>query len=399
LICLLDLEARADGPPGTPVPSEPVFTALRVDGSVASGRIISIGPNQVILAVDENEQEELPFRSVVKLTREFRMPALAMEGSQVLLPEGDRLMRVSVVDSTETSVEVECRSALGKLEIPFDSILGLVLSPPSDSDATDLLWDRVRNEPRSTEVLWMANGDRMTGGFLGLDDRAVKLQVAGKPVEFDRTGVVAIGFDPTVTAYHRPETDFLELTLVDGTRIGMSDVKVEKGQLTGATRFGARVRIPIRDLVRIDPRTPSVIYLSERQVDAEQYVPYIGPVRPYRLDRTVDGRCLQLAGRFYDRGLGAQSRTILAYRLKPADKRFQALVGVDGRAGPLASVVCRVLTDGQNRITTPPLTSRDTPQTIDLDISQAKLLILITEFGDRGGVQDHANWVEARIIR
>jgi hypothetical protein len=89
----------------------------------------------------------------------------------------------------------------------------------------------------------------------------------------------------------------------------------------------------------------------------------------------------------------------MAYRLSPGDRRFQALVGVDERAGPLGSVVFRVLVDRQPRLTTPPLTAKDPPRTIDLDIRAAKSLILITEFGERGDIRDYADWVEARIIR
>ncbi len=90
---------------------------------------------------------------------------------------------------------------------------------------------------------------------------------------------------------------------------------------------------------------------------------------------------------------------MLAYKLKPGDRRFQALVGVDDRAGPLGSVVFRVLTDRTPRVTTPAMSCRDAPLAIDVDISGAKLLILITEFGERGDVRDLADWVEARIIR
>ena len=42
---------------------------------------------------------------------------------------------------------------------------------------------------------------------------------------------------------------------------------------------------------------------------------------------------------------------------------------------------------------------RDTPRAIDVDVTGARFLILATEFGERGDVQDLADWVEARIIR
>src|SRR5439155_2842842 len=150
----------------------------------------------------------------------------------------------------------------------------------------------------------------------------------------------------------------------------------------------------VADLVRLDARSSRVVYLSERQPAGAQYVSYIGPTRPFRTDRTVDGRPFQLAGQTYDRGIGTQSRTLLAYRIEPGDRRFQALVGVDERAGPLGSVVFRVLVDGQERYKTAPLTDRDLPKAIDLDLAGGKALILATEFGDRGDVRDLADWVE-----
>ena len=116
-------------------------------------------------------------------------------------------------------------------------------------------------------------------------------------------------------------------------------------------------------------------------------------------DRAVDGQPFQLAGQTYDRGIGTQSRTLLAYRIEPGDRRFQALVGVDERAGPLGSVVFRVLVDGKERFQSAPMTDRDAPKSIDVDLSKGKILILDTEFGDRGNVRDLADWVEARIIR
>ena len=117
-------------------------------------------------------------------------------------------------------------------------------------------------------------------------------------------------------------------------------------------------------------------------------------------DRAVDGRPFQLAGQTYDRGIGTQSRTFLVYRIQPGDRRFQALVGVDERAGPLGSVVFRVLVDGQVRFKSKvPKTSRDEPELVNVDLSGGKNLILDTDFGDRGNVRDFADWVEARIIR
>ncbi len=169
--------------------------------------------------------------------------------------------------------------------------------------------------------------------------------------------------------------------------------------MQATTRFGQSIRFPLSDLVRVHARSRSVVYLSERTPAKVGYVSYVGPTREYRVDRSVDGHLLQLAGQTYDRGIGTQSRTLMAYTIEPGDRRFQALVGVDERAGPLGSVIFRVLLDGAERFKTPPLTDRDAPRSIDVDLSGGRFLILVTEFGDRGNVRDLADWVEARLIR
>ena len=108
---------------------------------------------------------------------------------------------------------------------------------------------------------------------------------------------------------------------------------------------------------------------------------------------------MRISGADFERGIGTESRTLLAYVLEPGDRRFQAQVGVDDRAGPLGNVIFRVLVDNVERFASLPLSSRDSSKRIDLDLSGAKRLILVTEFGERGGVRDFADWGAARIIR
>jgi hypothetical protein len=388
----------AAGRSDAPVSSDPVFKGLLVDGRILSGRIVALGPGAIRLASAEGAEHELPLDRLIKLTREVPATLAPFDRSHVVLPEGDCLKRVVVGLSNETSLEVSS-DALGKLGIPFECLLGLIMSAPGHTDDLDALWDAVRLEERKNEVVWLTNGDRITGGFLGLEERKLKIQVEGKPVEIERAGVLAVGFDPTLVKYPRPGSDFLELTLTDGSRLGVEGAAIDEGSVRATTRFGQSIRFPLVDLVSVHARSRSVIYLSERKPAKVVYVPYVGPARDYRIDRTVDGHFFQLAGQTYDRGIGTQSRTLMAYQIEPGDRRFQAMVGVDERAGSLGSVVFRVLVDNEERFKSPALTDRDPPNSIDVDISGGKFLILVTEFGDRGNVRDLADWVEARLIR
>jgi hypothetical protein len=387
-------------PPGSPVPSDPVFTAHLIDGTTCSGRIHQIGPQgEIALVPAEGKEQVIPPDRLLKLTRDGVTMALSpAEGSLVLFPEGDRLYRTVIGPATETTLEVQSY-ALGNVAIPLESLLGLILALPGESAAVDALLERIRTEPRSSEVLWLANGDHLSGGFLALNEKRIKFQAPGGPIELDRGGIVALGFEPGLVVYPRPDGGFLELTMADGSRLGVSHARIEQGHVVAATRFKTSIRLALSELVQVHARRASLAYLSDRQATAEQYVAYLGPTRPYRRDLAVDGHPLRLAGQSYDRGLGTQSRTLLAYRLAPGDSRFQALVGLDDSAGPLGSVVFRVLVDGKERFLSPPMSVRDTPKPIDVDLAGAKVLILVTEFGERGEIRDLADWVEARIIR
>jgi hypothetical protein len=345
-----------------------------------------------------NAEKSYPIGSIVKLSREGTHPPLQAEASVVLFPDGDRLYRTSIGAANETTLEVQSFS-LGHLGIPLESLLGLVLALPTDSDALDGLIRKVRDEPRTSEVLWLANGDQFKGGFLGLTERQVEFQPGKEPLKVDRSGVVGLGFDRSLVVYPKPAGGFYDLSLSDGSRLGVTGLRVEQGKLLATTRFGGSIKAPLAEVMGLRARTPSVVYLSEREPAADRYVPYVGPSRGYRRDSSVEGHPMRIAGKDYERGIGTESRTLLAYLLAPGDKRFQAEVGVDERAGPLGSVVFRVLVDNAERFVSPPLTSRDIARTIDLDLSGAKRLILITEFGERGGVRDLADWGEARIIR
>ena len=185
----------------------------------------------------------------------------------------------------------------------------------------------------------------------------------------------------------------------DGSRLGVTDARLDDSTVLATTRFGVAVKVSLNELVRVHIRSKSIVYLSEREPFRVSYVPYVGPTRGIRVDRTVDGHFFQLTGQTFDRGLGMQSTTLAAYRLQPGDRRFQAIVGVDERAGPLGSIVFRVLVDGNERFKTAPMTDHDSPKSVDVDLAGGKFVILATEFGDRGDVRDLADWVEARIIR
>ncbi len=399
------LALEGDDPPratGVAVPSDPFFTALLTDGTTVSGQVRRLAEKEGLTLVSEQGNDQpVPIDRLVKLTREGASPPTNAEGGEIVLfPDGDRIMRCKIGKTSEFNIAVHS-FAIEDLSVPLDSILGLILNTPADPASTDALIAKVRTEPRESELAWLANGDKLPGLFAGLDEKKLTFQTSTGKLELPRSdsGVLALGFAQGQVAYRRPAGPYLELTLLDGSRLGVTKVRVERGQVVGTTRFNAEIRLPIGELALVHALNGPVVYLSDRETSAVLYEPYVGPTRNYRRNATVAGEILRVGGRPYDRGLGTQSRTLLVYKLEPGSKRFQAQVALDDRAGPLGSVVFKVRVDQTIRYESPTMTAGEPARFIDIDINGAKALILMTEFGERGDVQDHADWIEARIIR
>lgn len=381
------------------VPSDPVFAALLTDGTTVAGRVIQVDAQLgVTLAGPTGDEQTIRTDRLVKLTREGASFPSLVEGGIVLLPHGDRLARCVIGMAGELTIDTQ-PVAMGNLAVPIDGIVGLIINPPAEVDAVDLLEAKIRTEPRDAEQLWLVNGDKLDGFYAGMTDKQITFRPKSGAITLGRPGVVAIGFTPTAAAAEPIKGPYFEWLLLDGSRVGLTQSRVDRGMIVGTMRVGLEVRVPVGEVARVRVLNANVAYLSDRDADKVVYESYLGPTRPYRRGTSVAGPALRLGGQTFDKGLGTQSRTLLAYRLDSRAKRFQATIGLDDAAGPLGNVLFKVLVDGKVRYESPSMGAGYAPRPVDVDLEGGKVLILITEFGERGDVQDSGDWVEARIIQ
>lgn len=386
------------------VSSDPVFTVTRISGEAVEGRLVKI--DSKVATIDRNAAKgdpdergkpvELALDSIVKFARSDVSPPLPPQGSQAIFPGGDRV-RVIINAAGETALDAHSR-ILGDLEIPLDAFEALLLAPGNESAELFTRIRSIRSTPRKSEVVWFTNGDRQECSFLGLNAKQVVVKAGGKESAIDRGNVSGIGFDPRIVRYPPIKGLGLEVGLVDGGRLGIGDAKLEKGAISGAARFGAKINIPINQVAFIRVLSERIAYLSDRLPDEAKYVDYVGPVYAYELDANCLNLPLKVRDRVYDRGIGAQSRTLLAYKLDSRARRFQAMVGVDDRAGTAASVIFRVIADGKVLFASPAVSAGEEPIAVDVEIAGSRVLILDTEFAERGNVRDYADWLEPRLI-
>jgi hypothetical protein len=152
----------------------------------------------------------------------------------------------------------------------------------------------------------------------------------------------------------------------------------------------------------VQPVGGQAVYLSDLAPIGFRHIPYLTLAWGYGQDRSVLGGRLRSGGAAYLKGLGMHSTSRLAYRLDGKYKRLKAELALDETAGREGSVVYRVYTadeSGQFKpaYESPIVRGGDPPTAISIDVTGARGLALIVEHADRGDVQDHANWLDARL--
>jgi hypothetical protein len=70
----------------------------------------------------------------------------------------------------------------------------------------------------------------------------------------------------------------------------------------------------------------------------------------------------------------------------------------DGTSGR-GSVRFRVFVDGRPKYASPIVRGGTAPLPVSVDLAGAKRLDLVVDFADRADELDHANWLDARLVR
>ncbi|WP_169976639.1 NPCBM/NEW2 domain-containing protein [Tautonia rosea] len=389
--------AAQDAP--DPLPSDPVFDALFIDGSIITGRIRSMSPEGEIALVDEQGMDHvLRGEDLVKLFRNRPIVTQKVpDAPLVVLPLGDQI-RGQLDAANERTISVRS-SIFGALSIPLEVVVGFSIMPDLNPQTEERTLFDLRSADRESDRLYLVNGDERDVTFSALDESGVSYLDANRLQKLPKEMVHAVGLDPGLLQIPEIPGRSFDLVFTDATRLRLVDLSVREGRMKGRTRFGVEVESPVDRIASIHALSETIVYLSELEAAREVTVAYVGPARPVQKNKTVFGHPITVNGRQFLRGLGTQSRSLVAYRLQPQDQRFQACVALDDLAGPLGNVVFRVLVDGEERYASPPVSSGVDPIAVDVDVSGGQFLILATEFGRGGGVRDYAAWIEARLIR
>ncbi len=219
-----------------------------------------------------------------------------------------------------------------------------------------------------------------------------------------------------VTPPALPKDLYASLVLTDGTRLTGTIEKLD-GDFMVIKDFYERkteqtIKINIAHLSAIHFKNSRVVFLSDITPTAVNEDPNFikgSPETdlyyPYQRDRAVvGGGPLTIRDKVYSKGLGVHARSELTYDLGGSYKKFMATIGIDNSDAKVkdwyfANVTFKVLVDGKVAKEWKNITIKDNPLDIELDITAAKSLTLLVEFGENGFVLDRANWAMARLVK
>ena len=128
-------------------------------------------------------------------------------------------------------------------------------------------------------------------------------------------------------------------------------------------------------------------------------MPYFDRMLEYRVDKSFNGKPLQLAEGQIAKGIAVHSRTVLHYDLGGSFDEFRSKLGFQQPEGKPGQVDVRVIGDGKVLFEKADAKGDQPSTDINVKVSGVKELTLEVDFGKNQDVGDRVVWGNARLIR
>lgn len=321
-------------------------------------------------------------------------------GGPILVLADGGLLVADVLRSEKDRLQVDS-GLFGLVDVPLGRLAGVLFDLPAGRTRRDLLLDRIARPTGQSDRLLLANGDELTGLIESIRDDTVRLATDDGPLEIETARIAGLVFNPLLKPPPADQGLRAWVGLADGSRLLATRMLMDRSSLQITTAGGQTWKTSSKELVFLQPLGGRVTYLSDLKAADYVQVPYLSlPWPTYGIDRNVTGGRLRCDGRLYLKGLGVHGAAQLTYRLDGPFKRFQAEVGIDDSTSGGGSVRLRVRADGRQKQTVETVVrGRMAPVPVSVDLDGATRLDLIVDYADRADVLDHADWLDARLVR
>jgi hypothetical protein len=381
-------------------PSE--LAVVTADGDVIEGRL-QLQAETLTVELEAGRTRSLDREEVVRIRRTAAGQSPALPQALTLLVNGDVLagLPIRVADDL-LSLDWSGTTPPSSVQVPLEFVRAIVFAQPDD----DLEQERLQRQwglPRAgSDRLLLKNRTTVDGELDGIDGRNVLLSTGLGPVNMPRAEIAALTLNSELASrIPVPEVSAI-LLCADGSRITLRDTTIDKSStVSGTAVFGAEIFLPLEQMVSLQFFNERVQPLVGSEPTDYKFTPFLTGKHPLVTNRNVLGGPLRLRGVQFATGLGVQSRSEVTYDLgEEGWTSFTATIGIDDVADGEGLAVFRVSVDGETTYDSGDVSGRDEPIVVGpLDLSGARHLTLMVDFGRRGNIRDIANWCDPLLTR
>lgn len=371
--------------------------ATAIDGRTLEGpwqgiddqQRVRLGPGEQALKVEDLLRVEWPDELSGRLVQ--KMPVL------VHLIDGSRLYGRILRDDRKT-IEIETE-LIPRLSLSHSEIKAVQFTTRHLPEAADAFAHALNNRRSTEDTLIMLRNEKVVvlhGVTESLSAKEGMFLWRERSIPFQAETTYGVVFAAGV---QDPQLPPVMCELQDGS--------IWTGDLKGADEYYVRLHVaedlplsfPIGMVRRLELNSERLIYLDAIE-PADYTHRRTGTTRwPFRKNRSVANKPLRIGDEQFDRGIGMHSPSTLTYDVPAGVTRFAAVIGIDEAVGGLGNVVFRVVADEKTLFDSGPVTGRDEPRTIVVELGGARQVQLVVDLGLELDLGDQANWANARFIK
>jgi hypothetical protein len=376
--------------------------AMMLDGTVTEGAWLGMQGDKLMLSV-EGKETPLEPAQLMSLhwvaTTSQPAPVSSSPGDVVVvhLADGSRFpARITESDGERISLDT---GLVPELDLQLSRVAGIRFSPDESAPAMKSFTDAMAGRDATEDVLIVVQDGKVNTlrGMLELlnaGGATFKWRNRSVPVNRDRIFGIVLATGAGV-AQPPPARCILNNESIWAGRLVGGDAESVRLELAA----GPTLDIAADLLHEIRFNNDHLRFLSDMQPSNYEFTPWGTTRWPYRNDRSVANRPMRIGGTVFDRGIGMHSQSKLTYILNEPFRQFVATIGIDDAVGSRGNVVFRVLADGREVFNSGPVTGRDEPRPVLVELNGARTLQLAVDFGEDLDIGDQANWGSARLIK
>jgi hypothetical protein len=377
-----------------------------IAGRVESGTLDRLSPEGVTLSTAAGKLE-LPHDQVLFIAPQDSALATAAAPPKpavwIDLVDGSKLTAANL--AIKKGVATLALKDGATVDLPSKAIQKVRFAAPDDRQAT---WPENVADSAAGDLLAVrknGNVDFLSGVVGDLSAETIEFQFSGETIPVKRTKVD--GF-----ILFQKEADKLPdaaCTVDDarGWRLHAKSVALADDKLEVTLLSGAVIQEPWDMVRRLDYSSGKVTYLSDLEPQSVQWTPFIkfstaveGLSHYYglRRDEGREHQPLRIDGKTFAKGISLYSRTLATYRVPQGAKKFQAVAGIDDVVRDGGVVRLEISADGKS-LFKQAIDGSTKSVALDLDISGARKLSILVDYGDDFDAGDYLNLGDARMLK